>query len=355
MIPISIDNNILKEFVKLTNDNNDKKQTENMYGTIVVKDGISYVKIDGSDISTPIRTTTDVKENERVIVTIKNHMAVVTGNLTDPSASGDRVTETEDKVNDVYHRLESAEGLITEVRITTDGLTAKVTGLDGKYTELKQTVDGFDITGMVTFNDLSNPGSTTIHGGNIKTGTVSGDTIRGGLLDGVQIKVDGGAMMTKYNFAGMYLSCAGFVVDSGSSEAIIDCGRLDVMKDQFSNSGIVGLASGLAVSGSGSVSVGKDMYANKFLSRYNLSVFNTKNLLAPNIDNLNAVVVNNSYKIQVNGQYGKSSNPYLNYDDEHGIGLDLESVIASLLSSVKELKEENKILKEQIGGIQNEK
>ena len=64
-----------------------------------------------------------------------------------------------------------------------DNITSTVTDLSGKYTQLKQTVDGFDITGMVTFKDLAGTG-TIINGNNITTGTVSGDRISGGTIQG---------------------------------------------------------------------------------------------------------------------------------------------------------------------------
>lgn len=58
-----------------------------------------------------------------------------------------------------------------------DSITSSVSNLDGKYTEIKQTVDSIDITGMVTFNDLETEGQTVIHGGNIMANTISVDEL----------------------------------------------------------------------------------------------------------------------------------------------------------------------------------
>lgn len=89
-----------------------------------------------------------------------------------------------------------------------DNITSTVTDLDGKYTQLKQTVDGFDFTGVVTFSDLKSYGGTTINGSNITTGTIngnyvnvtnisasnitsgyiSGDRIYGGVIEGATLK-----------------------------------------------------------------------------------------------------------------------------------------------------------------------
>ena len=68
-----------------------------------------------------------------------------------------------------------------------DSISSKVTDLTGKYTELKQTVDGFDITGKVSFYDLKTAGATIINGANITTGTI--DTNRVNIKGGTTKKI----------------------------------------------------------------------------------------------------------------------------------------------------------------------
>lgn len=62
-----------------------------------------------------------------------------------------------------------------------------VNGVNQKYTELKQTVDGFNFTGLVKFEDLSKLGGTVINGGNIATGTI--DTNRVNIKGGTTKKI----------------------------------------------------------------------------------------------------------------------------------------------------------------------
>ena len=88
---------LIEQFAKATNDNDNKKDGTTAYGTVVEKDGVMYVQIDGSEILTPISTTADVIDGERVVLLIKNHAAVVTGNLTSPSA---RSIETSTLIQD---------------------------------------------------------------------------------------------------------------------------------------------------------------------------------------------------------------------------------------------------------------
>ena len=87
--------------------------------------------------------------------------------------------------------------LESNIKQTAEEINLRVSDLNGKYTELKQTVDGIDITGMVTFKDLENTGSTIINGSNITTGTlnadkvnitnINADNITAGTIRGIQI------------------------------------------------------------------------------------------------------------------------------------------------------------------------
>lgn len=111
-----LSNDLLAEFAKITNDRErDKGKEAVLYGTIVEDSGVFYVKIDGSDLITPISSTTNVKNGERVTVMLKNHTAIVTGNLTSPSASivdiGD-ISDAAGKIVGFEVRLSEVEGSI---------------------------------------------------------------------------------------------------------------------------------------------------------------------------------------------------------------------------------------------------
>ena len=91
-----------------------------------------------------------------------------------------RVEETEKGIDNV-------KGSVSEVSQKADSISSKVTDLTGKYTELKQTIDGFDITGKVSFYDLKTAGATIINGANITTGTI--DTNRVNIKGGTTKKI----------------------------------------------------------------------------------------------------------------------------------------------------------------------
>lgn len=76
-----------------------------------------------------------------------------------------------------------------------------VDGVNQKYTELKQTVDGFNFTGLVRFDDLSKLGGTVINGGNIDTTNlrVRGELISGQINGVGGIKFADGAIISSYD------------------------------------------------------------------------------------------------------------------------------------------------------------
>lgn len=88
---MKLSSNLISRFVKLNKVEEKKPSETTVYGTVAMQEGTSYVKLDGSDLLTPVSTTTDIQEGDRVTVMIKNHQAVVTGNITSPAAKNSTV------------------------------------------------------------------------------------------------------------------------------------------------------------------------------------------------------------------------------------------------------------------------
>lgn len=116
---VALSNELASQFAKLLNDGNDKKPKEtSMYGTFVESDKKKYVKLDGSELLTPVIQTAAAKNGERVTVTVKNRTAVVTGNLSSPAArSGD--------VEDLSAKVLSVEELMAK-KVSTDEFEAAI-------------------------------------------------------------------------------------------------------------------------------------------------------------------------------------------------------------------------------------
>lgn len=157
---MALSSDLISQFAKITKDNTKTKSEETVYGTIVEYNGSPYVKLDGSELLTPIRTTADAKDGERVTVMIKDHTATVTGNLSSPSARtgdvieiGDQISEFEiviaDKVSTIELEAESAriDNLIAENVTIKDTLNAN----KAIISELE--ADNVTIKGTLTANE----------------------------------------------------------------------------------------------------------------------------------------------------------------------------------------------------------
>ena len=134
---------------------------------------IKNIKLERSNIVsqwTPSQFDVDDSLNDVV-----NNMKEYTNeSIKDYSASVDvKFDGITTKVNSTESGLNGVKGSVSEISQKADSLTTKVTDLNGKYTQLKQTVDSIELTGVVKFNDLSTLGGTTIHGGNIKSNSLS--------------------------------------------------------------------------------------------------------------------------------------------------------------------------------------
>lgn len=124
---MGLSDELISQFVKITNDTKKTKGETTVYGEIVEYNGSKYVRLDGSELLTPIATTTNVAPGERVTVMIKNHTATVTGNVSSPSA---RVVDIEDQA-DAITELEIA----IAKKVDTEQLIAEQARIDSLVAE----------------------------------------------------------------------------------------------------------------------------------------------------------------------------------------------------------------------------
>ncbi len=206
---MQLSSDILSQFAKVTKDETATKQESIVYGTIIESNGEKYVQIDGSDLLTPMASTTNMSDGERVTVMIKNHMAVVTGNVTSPAV---RDGDVDDKVSDVKKlvvedlkatnaeienlKAQNAEienlvagkitvGQLNAVRAEIEELIAKkadIEHLDATYAN----IDFANISkaAMEYFYATSGLIKDVVIGDGTITGNLVGVTIKGDLIEG---------------------------------------------------------------------------------------------------------------------------------------------------------------------------
>lgn len=151
---MALSNEVIARFVKAATAEDKNKSTEEttVYGTIIESNGNSYVNIDGSDQATPYTSTVSVKNGDRVSVVIKNHTAVVTGNVTSPSVNSDDVA-TQITAFDIVvtGRIDAERGRIDDltaenvvIKNSLNATNANVTNLVAKNAEITEKLTAQD-------------------------------------------------------------------------------------------------------------------------------------------------------------------------------------------------------------------
>lgn len=138
---MGLSSDLISQFVKITNDTNKSKKETTVYGTVVDHNGETYVRLDGSDLLTPMTKTVGVKDGDRVTISIKDHTATVTGNISSPSASSSELKAVDDKVGN-FTTVITKELIAQSAKIedlTADNVTIKdkLTANEGYISDLQ--------------------------------------------------------------------------------------------------------------------------------------------------------------------------------------------------------------------------
>ena len=138
---MGLSSDLISQFVKITQDKQETKKETTAYGKIIKQGDKAYVQLDGSDLLTPITTTTVVKDDDRVLVTIKDHTAIVTGNITNPSASDGDVQTVKEDVTEIGNKISEFEIVIAD-KVTTEQLEAEIAKIDKVIADEIDAVNG---------------------------------------------------------------------------------------------------------------------------------------------------------------------------------------------------------------------
>lgn len=167
---MGLSSELISQFAKITNDEKPKKsEAITLYGEVVELEEMICVRFDGAEELTPVTTIVEkddtgeivnykygaasVKSGDRVSVSLKNHSATITGNLSDPPAG-----RAEFKVNEdsILARVGATEMWIKNEGVTFKGLSEGTTVIDGGCIKTG-TIDAkyLKLTGAISFSDLS--------------------------------------------------------------------------------------------------------------------------------------------------------------------------------------------------------
>lgn len=169
---MALSNDLISQFVKVTKDKAPDNSETIVYGTIQeskAPNGLNYVKIDGSDLLTPISSTTVVAADDRVTIMIKNHSAVVTGNLTSPAARSKDTVDVE-KLNAQKARIDTLEASNVTIQGELEANSASINLLSAENATIKSTLNAnvADINTMKA-NEATISGKVTANEAAIQT------------------------------------------------------------------------------------------------------------------------------------------------------------------------------------------
>ena len=154
---MALSNDIISQFVKITNDKTEEKKETIIYGTVVVSNSTKYVKIDGSDLLTPIMATADAQDGDRVTVMIKNHTATITGNVSSPAARSADVKGMGSDYQKLSNKIDQLENLVAD-KVDTEALntvTGRIDYLVSDNTVIKQNLTALQSDNITINNRLT--------------------------------------------------------------------------------------------------------------------------------------------------------------------------------------------------------
>lgn len=158
------------------------------------------LKVETDNISQSVsRLETTTTELAGKVTNQESRLSSAEQKITDKAITS--VVQESQFIKDMDGKISTNKSNISKVEQTANSISSKVSDLSGKYTEIKQTVDSIDVTGKVSFSDLSTAGKTTINGANIDTTNlrVRGELISGQINGVGGIKFADGAVIASYD------------------------------------------------------------------------------------------------------------------------------------------------------------
>lgn len=177
---MALSNDLISQFAKATKGTSKSIKETVVYGT--VQEDTGFVKIDGSDILTPVTTSVVLSKDDRVTVMLKNHEAVVTGNMTSPAAQEKQTVKMSELEAD-RARINILEVANVEVQNTLTAVNADIGTLKADNATIKGTLTTHTAKiGTLETNTATISGKLTAAEGEIaalKTGKLSASDIEG--------------------------------------------------------------------------------------------------------------------------------------------------------------------------------
>ena len=161
---MALSEDLISSFVKVTKDDTETKKESTVLGTVVKQGNKEYVKLDGSELLTPVNSTTVVQNGDRVSVLIKDHSATITGNISSPAARGEDLDKVEEELEQTGSKITEFEIVIADkvsvkefdaVKGRVDNLTSDNVTIKEQLTANKAEIDSLTADNVVIKEQLT--------------------------------------------------------------------------------------------------------------------------------------------------------------------------------------------------------
>ena len=238
---MELSSDLIREFAKNTNDKPVANVGATVYGTFrIQEDGLSFVQVDGSDTRTPVASTVECKNGDRVTVLIKDHRAIVTGNLEDPSVSTSTVEEIKKNLNLGFDKVdETIGGIQKDMNELYQDIEVKYTDIEGNIQTINTTIGNISsqITGMASSIDGAAKVATNYISFEEPYGLIIGDLVESTL--GFNVLIDATSVNMRYNSTTLakYASDVIYLGYNSYSSKIDLCDNKGLIKTEYDSSG----------------------------------------------------------------------------------------------------------------------
>lgn len=122
---MALSKDVMSQFAKAMVPKQESKEAT-LNATYKKIDGKEYVKLDGSDILTPVTSSVVAETDDRVKVIIKDHAATVIGNITSPSARNKDLNTLKNEVDENGNTIKRMDTVIQQQQTSINQIDTKI-------------------------------------------------------------------------------------------------------------------------------------------------------------------------------------------------------------------------------------
>lgn len=154
-----MDYKMMKDLVSIINSENEPNVTK-INGTAKIINNVAYVRLDGSEIYTPVTTAVEVGDGDRVSVEIKEHKATILSNITSPSVNTRSFNNLKEEVDENGNLIRMMDSSITALNASVSIINGTLNVHDSAIQSVNDAVRMQGNAILLIDNDITSMNST---------------------------------------------------------------------------------------------------------------------------------------------------------------------------------------------------